>query len=196
VEGLTSLAIEELGRSYEVRAAILECRRCGLHQVGHGPVPFRGRLVVQLAVVGEAPGPVEDEVGAPFVGPSGRTVDETFVRAGIDPRSVFVCNAVSCYPKRTPDPAEQKACTPNLMAQLALTRPEFILLLGGVALKAFKGQAATVGHWCDRAFPWEHPATRHRSLVWPTYHPKARSAWMRERMAASILALGDRMVTR
>jgi uracil-DNA glycosylase len=76
---------------------------------------------------------------------------------------------------------------------LALTQREYILLLGGVSLKDFKGPAATVGAWCDQIFPWEHPDTGHRSLVWPTYHPAARRGWMRKRMEDSILALGDRM---
>ena len=179
----------------DVRAAILACRRCGLHRVGHGPVPYRGPVPARLAMVGEAPGPVEDEQGAPFVGPSGKKMDRLFDKVGIDPASVFVCNTVSCYPKRTPSPKERKACRPNLLAQLAIARPEFILLLGAVALSAFQGAAATVGWWCDLVFPWEHPDTGHRSLVWPTYHPAARAGWMRERLEASLVALGGRIGT-
>jgi uracil-DNA glycosylase family 4 len=177
----------------DVRAAILACRRCELFQVGQGPVPFRGPVTARLALVGEAPGSVEDEMGAPFVGPSGEKVDGLFVKAGIDPASVFVCNTVSCYPMRGPKPQEHQACHPNLLAQLAIVRPEYVLLLGGVALKAFKGPAATLGQWCDRLFPWGHPDTGHPCVVWPTYHPAARRGWMRERMEASILALGDRI---
>ena len=179
----------------EVRRQVLSCRRCGLHRVGHGPVPFRGPVPARLAMVGEAPGPVEDEQGAPFVGPSGKLMDELFIASGIDPAGVFVCNTVSCYPKRTPDGDEREACRPNLLAQLAIASPRFILLLGGVALTAFKGMNESMGFWCDRVFPWEHPETGRRSFVWPTYHPAAalRSGRYRTRLQASVSALGARL---
>lgn len=179
----------------DVRAEILACRACGLHRVGHGPVPYRGSAPARLAMVGEAPGKIEDEQGVPFVGPSGEKMDCLFVNVGIDPTAFFVCNTVSCYPKGRPSPEERRACRPNLLAQLAIARPDSILLLGGVPLSAFRGPAATVSEWCDRVFSWKHPDTGHQSLVWPTYHPAARRRKERERLEASVEALAERMGT-
>src|SRR5437868_2197062 len=58
---------------------------------GEGPVPAK------LMLVGEQPGDQEDKAGKPFVGPSGRLLDETLEAARIDRREVYVTNAVKHF---------------------------------------------------------------------------------------------------
>ena len=48
-------------------------------------------------LVGEQPGDQEDLQGHPFVGPSGRLLDEGLAEAGIDRRRVYVTNAVKHF---------------------------------------------------------------------------------------------------
>ena len=117
-----------------VRAQVIGCRNCELVSGCSRPVPFDGPYPSDVAVVGEAPGRVEDQEGKPFVGPSGDVA-----RSIVEPRlgSVPWLNVVSCWPHRTPTASEVVACSDNLHAQLRLIEPKFLLLFGGVAASAF-----------------------------------------------------------
>ena len=48
-------------------------------------------------LVGEQPGNDEDLSGHPFVGPSGRILNDALEQAGIDRRQVYVTNAVKHF---------------------------------------------------------------------------------------------------
>src|SRR3954471_22834080 len=73
------------------------CRGCGLYchatraVFGEGPVPAK------VMLVGEQPGDQEDKAGKPFVGPSGRLLDEVLAAARIDRTQVYVTNAVKHF---------------------------------------------------------------------------------------------------
>lgn len=96
----------------------------------------------RLAVIGEAPGRQEDKAGQPFVGPAGKLMDE-WVQSLSDDfnhlryEDVAFLNAVSCFPNRTPGTSEIEACRVNVHAQLAAINPEFVLVVGGVAVSSF-----------------------------------------------------------
>lgn len=82
-------------------------------------------------MLGEAPGPREDERGSPFVGPSGALIDEAMREAGLE--GAYYTNVVKCYPNRKPlrpKPDEIKACRPYLDEQLAERKPFAVLALG------------------------------------------------------------------
>lgn len=113
------------------------CKLCPLHKeaqtvclVGDGPVPAR------IMVVGEAPGYREDEVSRPFSGKSGRLLDETFEKFGLDRSEMFITNMAKCRPPEnaTPNKTQLNACRPYLDAELQAVQPEFILTLGNPAL--------------------------------------------------------------
>jgi DNA polymerase len=122
----------------EVMGQILDCECCELHRVGTGPVPFIGPTPNYVAVVGEAPGANEDKAGKPFIGPSGKLLRNALSEAGFNIDQLFVCNAVSCFPNRTPTMGEVNACSGNLRAQLELAGPTWVLLLGGTALSTLR----------------------------------------------------------
>jgi uracil-DNA glycosylase family 4 len=125
----------------DVREQVLTCHGCELHELGQAPVPFSGPTPSYLAMVGEAPGKIEDKVGEPFVGPAGQLLRECLRAAGIQPETVFFCNSCSCWPNRedrTPRSTEVNACSPNLAAQLDLADPVWVCLLGGVALSTLR----------------------------------------------------------
>lgn len=137
----------------DLRARVKGCQGCSLHTRCKAPVPWRGPIQgageqgsgkVRLAVLGEAPGREEDKANKPFVGPSGKLVDHWLRDVVTDPwnkldvdNEVSFVNAVSCYPSRTPSTTEIEACRPTLHAQLAAIDPEFVLVLGGVAVSSF-----------------------------------------------------------
>src|ERR1019366_1545869 len=57
-----------------------------------------GSLEPKLLIVGEAPGKYEDEQGIPFVGPTGKMLDEYLFKAGIRRSDCYITNVVKYRP--------------------------------------------------------------------------------------------------
>ena len=153
-----------------VRRQILACTACGLHAQCEGPVPFRGPTPAPWAIMGEAPGGVEDLEGRPFVGPSGALLERMLARVGLDMSEAFVFNTVSCYPHGTPRPEHIAACRQNMRNQLVLSMAPYVLLLGKVAFNVF---------WPEESIMRLHGATQSHTdgdaslTLFATFHPAA-----------------------
>ncbi len=103
----------------------------------------------EVMFVGEQPGDREDIEGKPFVGPAGRVLDEALDEAGIDRRQVYITNAVKHFKWKAqgkrrlhqkPNAAEINACRPWLDAEIAVVKPQFLVLLGATASQALLGR--------------------------------------------------------
>lgn len=123
------------------------CRRCGLWRTRHCVVRTRGPETGRILIVGEGPGQSEDLLGLPFVGPSGRLLNEMVAEAGIRPSDVIFTNCVWCRPtdsttgeNREPTREEMEMCWPNLRGVLYATRPVVVVAAGQVAARWLK-------HW-------------------------------------------------
>jgi uracil-DNA glycosylase len=96
-----------------LRQACIECRACPLRDGAVSEVtPVFGRrgdtsevqiadpdpAAIRLVIVGEAPGPQENTVGRPFIGPAGDILASLLLQAGIDTGKVWITNAVACWP--------------------------------------------------------------------------------------------------
>ena len=57
-----------------------------------------GSVSPQLMIIGEAPGKYEDEQGIPFVGPTGKILDECLFKAGIRRTDCYITNVVKYRP--------------------------------------------------------------------------------------------------
>lgn len=151
---------------------VLGCRNCDLSETRQ-PVPYRGPYPSRVAVVGEAPGQQEDARGGPFVGPAGQLLQEELRIHKVVPERLFYMNAVSCWPPKSPTEKHLRACIGNAWAQLELCSPEWVVLVGGVALHAL----APWGLWRGV----ERKITEMRGIVWcyrgmywtPVIHPAA-----------------------
>ena len=104
-----------------------------------------------MAVLGEAPGRVEDEAGQPFVGPAGKLLRAAFRRFDLVPEEMAILNTVSGWPRGTPKQSHIDACEHNLWMQLRLIRPRYVLVLGSVAAHQaagldLKGIQGFLGH--------------------------------------------------
>ncbi len=128
-------------------AAIAACQACGLCQERHQVVVGQGVERPTVMVIGEAPGEQEDRQGQPFVGRSGRLLDNMLsaIGSGRD-RNVYVANAIKCRPpgNRNPRPDELAACLPFLQRQIELVRPDSILALGRFAAQALLSTEGTL----------------------------------------------------
>jgi DNA polymerase len=153
-------------------AEIRSCERCDLHRNRTHAVIYRGGDRPRLVFVGEAPGAEEDRQGLPFVGRSGRRLDEGIGTVGLAPSEFGIVNLLKCRPPSNVfSRAAAIECRPYLDRQLALLAPELVVSLGAHALAALDpaapriteaaGVARPNGRWT--LFPLLHPAATFRS---------------------------------
>lgn len=124
----------------EVHSIARKCTRCDeLVHTRTQVVPGVGPGEARVMFIGEAPGRWEDERGEPFVGDAGAYLNELLERVGLSRSEVFITNVIKCRPpeNRNPKAPEMENCAPYLERQLAMVRPELVVLLGRVALERF-----------------------------------------------------------
>lgn len=185
----------------DLRRQILACRRCPLAGACRAPVPGEGTLSARVLVLGEAPGATEDAVGRPFIGRSGQLLRALL--ADVDLLDlVYIGNTVRCRPpdNRTPSSLELAACLPHLQAEVALVRPDVMLVLGKTSLRATLGRRIAASRLADLRGWYDGPADSDllralplRPRIFVTYHPSAalRATRNRERLAADLAALAE-----
>jgi uracil-DNA glycosylase len=138
-------------RSLEaLREASAKCRGCHLWRGATQTVFGEGLKRSRVMLVGEQPGDKEDRAGRPFVGPAGRELDLALEAAGIVRDDAYVTNVVKHFKfeerggrriHQTPKRFEIDACQPWLEEELAVVKPEALVLLGATASKALFGSA-------------------------------------------------------
>lgn len=132
----------------DLAADVDACTACNLCRTRNCAVPGVGDTEAEWLFVGEAPGAEEDARGEPFVGQSGRLLDNMLAALRLSrQRNVYIANVLKCRPpdNRTPEAAEAAACRPYLDRQIALLRPRIIVALGKSAAALLLGTDATIG---------------------------------------------------
>jgi len=179
-----------------LHAVMVRCTRCPLATSRTRVVPGEGPANARVMLVGEAPGEAEDRAGRPFVGTSGRLLDQMLAAAGLTRPEVFIANVVRCRPpgNRPPRAAELRACADWLRQELRLVDPDVVVPLGRFALHHFL-PGAKLRELRERALTLE-VAGRDRLLI-PLLHPaavlRARDPAERTRYEAEFRALGERL---
>ena len=91
------------------------CTLCPLHESRSQVVFGAGKPSAKILFIGEAPGEQEDLSGQPFVGRSGKLLDEMLSQVGLSRQeNIFIANMLKCRPpsNRDPSKSEQAACLP------------------------------------------------------------------------------------
>jgi DNA polymerase len=160
-----------------LRAASATCKACDLWKTGTQTVFGEGARKARVMLVGEQPGDREDKEGRPFVGPAGRLLDRALAEAGIERSDAYVTNAVKHFKweargkrriHQAPSAREVAACRPWLEAELAVVRPEVLVLLGATAARSLLGSKVRVTK--DRGRPLDSPLA---AVVGVTVHPSS-----------------------
>jgi DNA polymerase len=176
---------ESLPRSNETLEDIWndigECMRCPLCQSRTRVVNSEGNPRARLMFIGEAPGADEDATGRPFVGRAGQLLNKIIEAIGLKREDIMIGNVNRCRPpqNRTPTIGEAATCKPFLLREIAIIRPDVIVVLGNTAMKNLldtkEGITRLRGQFQD-----------YRGIkVMPTFHPayllrdpsKKREAW-------------------
>jgi len=149
---------------------VAKCEACGYHETRRQIVEHSiGRY--NLMMVGEAPGPEEDEQGLGFVGRTGTNILWPEMRKhGLNPFMFHVTNVCKCFPGKGKNPGrlEVEACRPHLEAEIAALGPIVVLAFGNTGLQFFAGRGSGITklsgetEWSDRYGCWVcwcvHPA--------------------------------------
>lgn len=150
----------------QIATEIYGCTLCPLHQGRTRVVPGYGDPNADIMFIGEAPGKNEDEQGLPFVGRSGKYLDELLAGIGLSREQVFIANVVKCRPpdNRDPSPHEIDSCNPYLQRQIEAIDPLVIATLGRYSMSMF---------FPDAKISQIHgqPKYDQRRAYYPLFHP-------------------------
>lgn len=159
-------ALETLFKTHQT------CQKCPLAKTRNQFVFGSGNPEARLMFIGEAPGADEDKQGLPFVGRAGQLLTKMIENGMGIPRSeVYIANILKCRPpnNRDPEPLEREACTPILLEQIKIIRPEFICCLGRISGRFLLGLDETASLKSMRQRFFDFLGAR----VCVTYHPSA-----------------------
>lgn len=147
----------------------LPCTKCRLCETRTNVVFGTGDRNADILFIGEGPGEQEDLQGEPFVGRSGKLLDQYLESVSLSRSQVYIANIVKCRPPENRDPRadEEEACIDYLRAQVKLLKPKIIVCLGRVAaMKIIRPDfkiTAERGTWTERG----------TILMTATFHPAA-----------------------
>ena len=162
----------------KIAKEVSACTKCTLHESRKKSVPGDGPATAEIMFIGEGPGFHENEQGHPFVGASGKFLDQLLAQADVTRADVFIANVVKCRPpgNRDPLPDELAACDAYLEAQISAINPSIIVTLGrfsmnkffpGAKISAVHGQMQKIGG--RYVIPMFHPAAAlHQAALKPS----------------------------
>lgn len=120
----------------ELKALVKNCTACKLRASCTQTVFGMGDVRADWLFVGDWPGADEDVQGEPFVGQSGKLLDNMLAAIKLKRgHNVYITNVLKCYPldSRTPEANEIAQCIPYLERQIQLIQPKLIVALGETA---------------------------------------------------------------
>jgi uracil-DNA glycosylase family 4 len=119
-------------------AEVSVCTKCTeLAETRTQTVFADGSPTARLMFIGEAPGADEDRQGVPFVGRAGQLLTDMITKGmGLKRQDVYIANILKCRPPENRDPTleESSNCIGYLERQIEIVRPDFLCLLGRVAV--------------------------------------------------------------
>jgi uracil-DNA glycosylase len=173
---------------------ILACTRCvEAGYLPHAAPVLSGYADNRIMLIGQAPGTVEAVRRLPFQGRSRKVLMGWLIRAGFSSetqvrRRVYMTSVTKCFPgkgtgggDRRPSRAEVDLCRSHLDRQLALIKPDLLILVGGLAHERFlPGRPLT--ELVGRVFALSGREISNRGAIQPLLvplpHPSGASRWL------------------
>jgi len=136
-------------------------------------------------IFGEAPGFFEQKYGIPFIGKSGKFLNNCLKSNGVFRDQIYITNIVKCWPiNRAPDILEIKNCSEFILFELQeLLKNQYEkyiwILLGKTAINFFWDHPVEIknifGKKCDlmeiNENLYSYLRTDKQILLFPLYHP-------------------------
>lgn len=151
-----------------LKSECLICKRCQLCEKRTNVVFGCGNVNAEVMFIGEGPGEKEDIFAAPFVGRSGKLLDEMLSEVDLDRnKNIYIANIVKCRPpqNRDPLPEEQEACIDWLRNQVSIIKPKIIVAVGRIAAMKIIDPSIKITQ--------QHGTFYKKKKIWmmPTIHP-------------------------
>ncbi|SIR15109.1 DNA polymerase [Rhizobium sp. RU20A] len=164
---------------------------CNLKNSARSTLFAEGEPGRALMIVGPVPLADDDRDGRPFSGRSGTMLDRMLAGIGLSRDQVTLTTAIAWRPpgNRMPTPREAEICRPFIDRQIALFRPQKLLLLGNFTARLLLGSNETIhdlrGRWHRLTFDG------HEVDVMATHHPQDMAATpeKKKQVWADLLAL-------
>lgn len=159
-----------------LREELQKFEGCALRHTAMNLVFSDGNPDSSVMLIGEAPGEDEDRQGKPFVGVSGKLLDQMMGSIGLNRQNIYISNILFWRPpgNRAPTDAEVAACLPYAERHIAIIKPKYLILLGGVAAKSLlrtkEGITRLRGKWVDYLPPVGGGIEKPIPCL-PMYHP-------------------------
>ena len=131
-----------------------------------------GNANAKIVFIGEAPGKKEDETGLPFVGASGKFLNEMLASANLKREDVYITNIVKYRPPNNRDPSKQEKLEflPYLKEQIEIIQPQLVVTLGRHSMEQFLPEAK-ISQVHGEKFKLKFG--NHEVHLVPLYHPAA-----------------------
>ena len=160
----------------ELEAAVRAFEGCPLKKTATNTVFADGAKDARIMFIGEAPGADEDREGLPFVGASGKLLDQMLASIGLSRQeNTYITNILFWRPpgNRNPTSAEIAVCLPFVERHIELINPEVVVLLGGPSAKTIlarnEGITKLRGKWFEYETPRMSRPAKSRALFHPAY---------------------------
>lgn len=151
-----------------LREAVAGCQRCALHANCVQTVCGTGDEQAEWLLLGDWSSEEDDVEGAPFMGATGKLLDNILHAIGLDrQQKVYLTNVLKCRPPEAHHSmgSEIQHCLPYLHQQIELIRPHKILAFGNTAAHALLGGSAPLKELRGRVHRYQDIP------VIVTYHP-------------------------
>lgn len=101
-------------------------------------VPGEGPRNASIMCVGEGPGKKENDIGRPFIGPSGEEYSKVYLPiAGLERREVYTTNTFRCKWADSGDTPSREiinsCASTHLAHEIEMVKPSVIVLMGGIS---------------------------------------------------------------
>lgn len=161
----------------QIRADIVQNNICpDLAKTANQLVFGSGNIDADIVFIGEAPGKKEDETGEPFVGASGKLLDQLLESIHLQRSNIYITNIVKYRPPENRDPssAEKEDFLPFLYEQLAAINPKIVVTLGRHSTNCFLPglQIGDIHGQPHRINVLVNGITKKYTIL-PLYHPAA-----------------------
>ena len=174
-ERAVELAREAANRSttlVELRLELQNFSGCNLKNSARHTVFADGNQDSGIMVIGPMPTADDDRDGVPFAGKQGELLARMLGAIGLDRTKCLITHTIPWRPpgNRMPTQPEMEICRPFIERQIALIKPQIILLLGNFATKFFIDSSENIqtlrGKWREiivdgvkiPALPTLHPS--------------------------------------
>lgn len=126
-----------------------------------------------FAIIGEAPGQVEESLGKPFSGPAGSFLSELLAAARIPRGTLWFTNPICCRPplndiNTVEARTAMECCRPGFLDELAFLRAASCRVLVPVGNRALLALGLEAGISNVRGYVWPLPD---KTIAIPTFHP-------------------------